>query len=74
MTPAGPVLQLLAGCDFCRPGTPTEGKLFALLDGRRVCAFHWNDMGRPWPRENAGALQAHEAEAASKARMARRAR
>lgn len=63
------VLRVPDGCDFCPPETPTEGKLFAVVDGRRLCALHWVAAGRPWPRNIAPPAEVHKAELQTRERM-----
>lgn len=65
-------LQVLAGCDLCPPGAPTEGRLYAVVAGRRLCAHHWHAAGEPWPRETLTAQQVHEAELRTRERMTAR--
>jgi hypothetical protein len=64
-----PVLEVLAGCDLCPPTVSTEGRLFAVVDGRRLCAAHWIAAGCPWPRALASPLEVHEAEVRIRERM-----
>lgn len=72
MTPETGVLQVLAACDVCPPGTPTEGRLFAVVDDRRLCVAHWLAAGRPWLRGTATSLEVHEAELRTREAMLRR--
>lgn len=64
-----PILQVLAGCDACPPDAPTEGRLFVRVDNRLLCARHWHEAGRPWPRSGGSLEQVHEAELRTRERM-----
>jgi hypothetical protein len=66
-------LTFLSGCDLC-PGLPREGQLFAVVDGRRLCAKHWHALpeSHRWPRNLPSEAESYEAELRDQARRGRR--
>lgn len=64
-------LLALAGCDRCL-GEPEEakaGKLYAVVDGVRLCREHWERAGCPFPKHIPTEVEIANAAAAVQRRM-----
>lgn len=60
----------MSGCDTC--GSLDARRLYANVDGRRLCSGCWKKAGRPWPRRAADPNEAAATEQKVRERMLKR--